>query len=186
MDESERTIDRIGGKTMIFVCGVSGSGKSHITSRLTGAYPEFVHVKGSAILVESGRPIRGLSPADAEKNQLVLHQELLDRNLISALHILDGHLTINTTLGMFTVPDWFFEQINVEAVICILDEPARIARRLNEKGFPCTIAAIDLHQKIERNEASTRASLLKCSYNEFAAVDLDGFARTLMRPGGTH
>lgn len=164
---------------MIFVCGVSGSGKSHVISLVTDADAHFIHVKGSEILSECNRPIRNLNQADAEKNQAVLHSELLRRHFISPRHILDGHMTIEIDGGLFIIPDFFFETISVQRMICIFDDPSKIAGRLEKKGVPTSRIAIELHQQIERREARARADLLGCPYHEFAASDLDGFARTL-------
>jgi adenylate kinase len=164
---------------MIFVCGVSGTGKSHVTSLVTDSDARFVHVKGSQILAECGRPIRDLNFARAQENQSVLRHELLSRNLISDRHILDGHMTIETQEGFFVVPDSFFEAISVQRIICIFDDPTFIARRLEQKGLPASPIAVDAHQKFERKIARRRAGLLACPYHEFAASNLEQFARAL-------
>jgi adenylate kinase len=165
---------------MIFVCGVSASGKSHVVSLQIAADRNYVHVKGSKILEECGRPILNLTLEAARENQTVLHRELLARHLTSSWHILDGHMTLETDFGFYTIPDWFFDSIPIERVICILDDPKNIAKRLQEKGILSPTQAIDEHQHFERNAAIARAASVGCPYSELAARDLDGFARALV------
>jgi adenylate kinase len=164
---------------MIFVCGISASGKSHVVSLFTAADPSFIHVKGSKILEECGQPIRNLKYDEARENQTVLRRELLRRHLTSHRHILDGHMTIATDTGFFPIPDWFFDSIRIDRIICLLDDPRNIAKRLLEKGISSSMPAIDAHQRFEQGVAIARATSLECPYSELAARDLDGFARAL-------
>jgi adenylate kinase len=164
---------------MIFVCGVSASGKSHAVSLFAATDPSYVHVKGSRILEECGQPIRNLALEDAVQNQSVLHRELLNRGLTTSRHILDGHITIETSSGFYVVPDWFFDAMKLDHLICVLDDPSSIAARLHQKGISCSTDAVDAHQKFERSSAMAQAGSLGCSYTELAASDLEGFARAI-------
>ena len=135
----------------------------------------------SKILEERGRPIRNLTLEEAIENQAVLHRELLSRKLTTSHHILDGHMTIETSSELYTIPDWFFEAMRLEHVICILDAPSSIAMRLRQKGILSPTHAVEAHQRFERDTAMARAASLGCPYTELAARDLEGFARAISK-----
>ena len=54
---------------MIFVAGVSRSGKSHTIEAFV-ADRKFLHIRASYLLREAGRPLGPLSRAQAEENLL--------------------------------------------------------------------------------------------------------------------
>ena len=114
---------------MIFVCGISASGKSSIVSAFANANSGFRHIKGSALLERAGRPIRNLSGSNAESNQWALLDILRSEQLIGPLTILDGHITIETTEGSFVVPSWFFKGADIAGIICITSDPLIIEQR---------------------------------------------------------
>jgi adenylate kinase len=164
----------IGLSKMIFVCGISASGKSSIVGAFTATNCEYIHVKGSWLLERAGRPIRSLNASEAEPNQQVLLDVLRTEQLIQPLAILDGHITIETAGDLYVVPIWFFREAKISGIICIVNEPATIESRRREKGLSSNVSINSL-QESETSWARKRAEELGIAYFQIDANDPRGF-----------
>ena len=103
---------------MIFVCGVSASGKSSLVRAFTVTNPKFNHVKGSELLQNAGYPIHNLDAGAAEQNQLALLAILHSKKLVAPETIFDGHITIETDGAPYIVPSSFSKESEREGIMC--------------------------------------------------------------------
>lgn len=127
--------------TIIALLGISGVGKSTALDKLTEIV-SFQHVQASAIIKElrgkietdtlSNDDLRNLSIDD---NQQFLIQGFQDALLPTPrLAILDGHSVIETSPGIVLVEPDVFQNIGVEEIIFLADDPGLIAeRRRNDR-----------------------------------------------------
>jgi adenylate kinase len=164
---------------MIFVAGVSRSGKSH-TIDAFAADRNYLHIRASDLLREAGRPLGPLSRAQAEENQHVLVKLLMEpAKRCFRMTILDGHVMIETTDGPFPLPDWVFDQLRPTSIICITDDPGAIAERRAEQGRVFDRREIERLQQIEVQCARDQASRMCIRYHEVRANDVCSFARAV-------
>jgi adenylate kinase len=164
---------------MIFVAGVSRSGKSH-TIETVSTVRNFTHLRASRLLREAGRPLGPLSRAQAEENQRVLAELLMAAGQTYGRRtILDGHVMIETTEGPFPVPDGIFDQIRPTSIICITDDPAAIAGRRADQGWTFDRREIERLQHIEIRCAQHQAARLDVPYHAIQANDIGAFLQAV-------
>jgi adenylate kinase len=164
---------------MIFVAGISRSGKSHTVAKFI-ASRNFRHIKASQLLREAGRPLGPLSPAEAEENQHVLAALLTTDSQYAGFRMfLDGHVMIETTDGPYLVPDWFFDRIEIEKIMCITDDPKAIMERRAQHGWIFDPQALAQLQNIERQYAYDQAARLQIPYHEVRGNDLPAFTNAI-------
>jgi adenylate kinase len=104
----------------------------------------------------------------------VLLDTLRSEELIGPLTILDGHITIETTEGIFVVPSWFLHGTEIAGIICITNDPLIIERRRKEKGLVSGVAIEGL-QEAEKRSARERAEQLGVVYRQVSADDQGSF-----------
>jgi adenylate kinase len=169
----------VGSKQMIFVAGISRSGKSSMIEAFSKAQG-FTHVKASGLLKEADRPLGPLSRTEADENQRVLI-ELLKTNehINNSKTILDGHAIIETTEGIFPVPDSLFDELRPIKIICIVNDPATIARRRAQTGWHLDPEDVSRFQEIEQQYARAQSDRLQVPYYEIEAGNLVGFASAI-------
>src|SRR4051812_13839481 len=106
---------------MVFVGGISRSGKTSTLSRLNLQSQNISLLRGSALLRTLGRPTTGLSLRQALDNQDKL-ASWFKRNTSAAVNVVfDGHLVIPTVDGPFLVPDSFMKAIPLCGLILVAD-----------------------------------------------------------------
>lgn len=138
---------------MIFVAGVSGSGKTYMLRRLAERRPDILVVSGSRTLSSLGRPLQALTFEEALDNQWVLLEALAARNLIGkALAMLDGHALIETSTGPMTIPDSWYDTAGFTGFIHVEAAPATVARRRAGRSRSRTERDIAELQSLERSE----------------------------------
>jgi adenylate kinase len=126
-------------RRLIFVGGVSGSGKSTFCERVKGPWAP----KNAGALIahelRGGPQRRYLRPlvagaAEAERFQHVLLaglHRLQDRRVV-----LDGHYVVPTVQGQVPVPGWVFHELRPELLFLVEATPGVVARRLRERTSP--------------------------------------------------
>lgn len=115
---------------MIFVCGLSKSGKSHLIEAAIASGTKFRHVKASQLLRVAGRPLERIDAYLMLANQRVF----LECALAMLVHsneavVLEGHLVIETTDGPQLVPDTSLDALPIVKLLLIEDDPNAIAAR---------------------------------------------------------
>jgi adenylate kinase len=164
---------------MIFVAGVSRAGKSSTIEAFAKARG-FTHIRASVLLHSAGRPLRQLSNAGAAENQRVLVELLRADGFIGrSSAILDGHATIETSEGIFFVPDTLFDQLNPSKIVCIINDPAIVAHRRTEIGYSFDPKEVSRLQEIEERSARMQATRLRVPYYTVEADDLARFAAAI-------
>jgi adenylate kinase len=102
-----------------------------------------------------------------------------DRQYSDPKLFLDGHAMIETTDGPYLVPEWFFDQIKIERIICIVDAPDVIATRRAQQNWTFDIAALSQLQDLERRYAQDQAARLHIPYIEVRGNDISSFANAI-------
>lgn len=167
---------------MIFVAGVSSSGKTYMLQRLAERRPDLVVVSGSRTLAALGRPIRPLTPAEALRNQWVLLDELRSKGLLSRRGtMLDGHATIETTTGPIAIPPEWYDAADFAGFIQVEAEPSALAARRSARGLPWTEREAAGLQELERRELLHHAERLGRPYLATRSDDVDE-VQTWMEP----
>lgn len=163
---------------MIFLTGVSSSGKTHTLERLVRAAPNFRHVRASAILRSLNRPIVGLTVEAAIANQHALVAELSRLGvLFDKDAVLDGHATVETTSGILSLPDETFDTLVPHAIVHIEAAPNLIAERSALRGEPWTLAEAVERQWVERAHSKAQAVRLGIPFYQIESGDVDAFLR---------
>lgn len=159
---------------MIFVAGVSSSGKTYMLHRLAERRPDLVIVSGSRTLASLGRPLRPLTPSQASQNQWILLNELQSRGLLPRRDtLLDGHATIETTTGAFVIPPDWYDAAAFAGFIQVEADPRAVSERRSKRGLPWTEGeAADL-QELERRELLRHSTRLGRPYLAVRSDDLD-------------
>ena len=175
------------GSRMIFVSGLSKSGKTY-TVKLAGLRDHrLVHVKASAILKASNRPLTSLTSEDVLENQRVLISALKDfRAPPGCLGILDGHTIVETDTGTMVLPDWVFDELGILAFVLVADDLSSIVHRRAGTGLAIDLPEICARQELERRQAEHQARRLGVTFVEIKSGDvlalLSAAKRVLVRP----
>jgi adenylate kinase len=165
---------------MVFVGGLSRSGKSSLIDVFSTA-EGFSHIKASSLLKGAGRPLGPLSKTEAAKNQNVLLELLIAGGYINRQKaILDGHAIIETTEGIFAVPDLLFDEIKPTKMICIVNDAPTIANRRVAAGWHFEPQDISRLQEVELRYARSQANRLHVPFYEIKADDLSDFSRSIL------
>ncbi|MGJ3259051.1 MAG: AAA family ATPase [Rhodospirillales bacterium] len=133
---------------MVFVTGLSRSGKSTAIEACGYRDMGFNYRRGSDILRDRGLPTADLTPAQSLRNQEEIVRALLsEQRFQCGATIFDGHLMIETTEGPQLVPQRPLEQLGIAAVINVFANADIVAER---RGDPSIYAAdISLLEEIE-------------------------------------
>ncbi|MDH6297848.1 AAA family ATPase [Agrobacterium fabrum] len=131
---------------MIFVAGLSKSGKTHTLKAAIDGDADVQHVIASDLLKSSGMTLHPTGINQIEENQKVL----LDRLLCIQVHpnirlIIDGHFIIENGSDVVDVPEWFFDRLLPSSII-VVDDPsdAFILRRRDTRFVSSSDALVEL------------------------------------------
>lgn len=134
---------------LIFVSGVSRAGKTSTISEFQSNHPDWAHIICSEILKKNSRPIARLSYELVQENQNFLVaalQELLPK--CGSNIFLDGHLILPSREGDYVVSDDFLNQVSPNGIVCIVDSPKVISKRLRQtKKVYTTAREVKLKQR---------------------------------------
>jgi adenylate kinase len=158
------------------VAGISRSGKSS-TIEAFAKTRDFVHIRASFLLQKANRPLGPLSRDEAVENQRVLVELLRNGgHIANPQAILDGHATIETIEGIYPVPDALFDEIRPSKIICIVSEPATLARRRADAGLILNPQDVIRLQEIEELHARVQATRLRIPFYKTEGDNLAKFA----------
>ena len=124
---------------IVFVCGLSQSGKSTLIQSTQLYLPSLRHVRASALLRRAGRPIFPILSKDVLANQDILVREVLtetrDKN---ANFVLDGHFLIEASDGPYILLPTCLDGLRLDAVFMVLADPVEISERRRETSAQIT------------------------------------------------
>ena len=121
----------------IAIFGLSASGKTSLTNKLTSLHPEYFGTSASALLKETGRPTE---LGALKKENLSTNQDLLvvAYERLKAKHkntIVEFHAVIETSAAEFWVSKTLLEQIKADSIFFLSANPFEILRRrVNDKS----------------------------------------------------
>lgn len=173
------SLGRIRDKTMIFVGGASGAGKTTALVNFVTRHPIFTHLRASEILRGMNRPIECPSWSDLEKNQRVLRTALLEFQFSSKV-IVDGHITIPVGDTFFQVSASFFEGMPLNAFILMRVSPETLLTRRNIAADKKSIERVQALQKAEHQQMQYIAAKFGCAVELVDAHDENRFERLLL------
>jgi adenylate kinase len=133
---------------IVFVCGLSKSGKSSLIESARKSFPSFQHLRASRLLHKAGRPTSQISSSEVTENQRVL-VDLVKQELASGAHdvILDGHFLIETIEGPMVLPRECLDRLPLHAVFMVIADPAEIEKR--RFGSSAQISSVEAASRIE-------------------------------------
>lgn len=170
---------------MIFVVGISGSGKTFTLAQLARHCPWVTIVSASGLLTALGRPTRPLTQEQALMNQAVLQAELLCLSDKLSNVMLDGHATIEAIGGAIPVPDPWYDALPFRGFVHIEASPEDISRRRVARGLTWTPDEASSEQATERDVIRRQSDRLGIPLAEFQGGDWRGlraFAERVFRP----
>lgn len=163
---------------MIFVAGVSTSGKTHTLAALAELLPGTIVLSASGLLAGAGRPLRPLTPVQALANQQVLADEL-ERRGTPRDAILDGHAMVETTEGPLPVPDEWYDMVGLDGFVMVEAAPEVIAERRRIRGLPWTAEDAWREQEAERAAVHRQAARLRAPALDLPTGDVERLASWL-------
>jgi adenylate kinase len=139
---------------LMFVCGLSKTGKSHLIEAAFAFGAKFRHSKASGLLRMAGRPLDRIDAYIMLENQKIFFQSALDMLAhTDETVVLAGHLVIETTDGPQLVPDTYLDALPVSKLLLIEDHPKAIAARRFSTGFEADSYEIRDLMALERTAA---------------------------------
>jgi adenylate kinase len=133
---------------IVFVCGLSKSGKSSLIESAIKSFPSFRHLRASRLLRRAGRPTELISSSEVMENQSVLVDCLTRESATGANGIiLDGHFLIETVEGPVCLPLECLDALPLAAVFMIVADPAEIEQR--RCGTSAQISAEEAARRID-------------------------------------
>jgi len=120
----------------IFICGISGVGKTKLIESVIDRFPSAVTWRASEIIgqarkVTDSETLRKLAPGEIQQSQELLLQGFLARRgaLPDALVLLDAHSVIDTESGFIDIPVRVIAGLAPSGIIHVSDDVARISER---------------------------------------------------------
>jgi adenylate kinase len=133
---------------IVFVCGLSKSGKSSLIESALKSFPSFRHLRASRLLRKAGRPTELISSSEVIENQSVL-VDCLTREAATEANgiILDGHFLIEAVEGPMALPLECLDPLPLRAVFMVIADPAEIEKR--RLGSSAQISSVEAARRIE-------------------------------------
>jgi adenylate kinase len=140
---------------IVFVCGLSKSGKSSLIESARKNFPSFRHLRASRLLREAGRPTAPIPSSEVPKNQKVLIERVkLELAMGANDIILDGHLLIETIEGPLPIPLECLDALPFHAIFMVVADPAEIEKR--RSGTPAQISSEEAARRIDMEYAEAQ------------------------------
>lgn len=165
---------------MIFVCGLSRTGKSTLIERANVTSLGFRHVRVSQLLTSIGRPVAHLSPSDVLLNQVafVSAAKMLVANESRSI-VMDGHLVVESIAGPQIVPEAYLDVLPLAAVVLIQGTPEEISTRRGTSELCLTADEAAELMQIEQIQATRLARRREISLTTLGSSELSGFLNVL-------
>jgi adenylate kinase len=134
---------------MIFVGGLSGSGKTHLINNLRIRNRRFRHLSCSDLLKRSGRPTQNIGRKELISNQrylLEIIRCIADDDEQTC--VIDGHAII-ASRELVLIPRWFFQSLPLIKIIGVEETPSLIIERRTWSAYANTVDRISRLQRAE-------------------------------------
>ena len=165
----------------VFVAGLSRSGKTSRSQHAAANLPDIDYVSVSQLLRAAGGVFPVQTFADALVNQRRAADALQAASVTRPHQLIDGHALIETGEGPLFVPDWFFDQLAPDLIVCVYDRPEEILSRrppMTSRNKAAEIAALSM---MERAACERTAARLGIPVITLEAPSLEGFADELRK-----
>ncbi|QUS38085.1 hypothetical protein RPMA_03860 [Tardiphaga alba] len=165
---------------IVFVAGLSRSGKTSRSRHAASAIQNVEYVSVSQMLVEAGRDLSVRTIRGALENQESAMGKLSTSPLFGYLHrLIDGHALIETGEGPMLVPDQFFDEIRPQSIISVQDSPELILSRRMETPSASRLQEIAALAVMERAACARTAARLGIPLVELMAPSVEQFTEAL-------
>lgn len=165
----------------MFVAGLSRSGKTSRAQHAAANLPDIDYVSVSQILRAAGGVLPVQTFTDGLINQRIAADALQAVPVTPRHQLIDGHALIETGEGPLIVPDWFFDGLAPDLIVCIYDEPEELLSRrppMKSCNHSAEIAALIA---MERAACERTAGRLGIPLITLRAPSLKGIADELYR-----
>lgn len=169
---------------IVFVCGLSMSGKTSLIKSFVEEFPTFRHVRVSTLLRIAGRPTEALSSQEASLNQEVFLREVTKQlDVGGADTLIDGHLLIETNDKPYLVPIERLGRLPIDGVIAVLENSSALSKRREAARGEPILASEELWSLIalECLQAQKLAALRGVPFEEVISGDIRSFSLAIDR-----
>jgi adenylate kinase len=169
----------------VFVAGLSRCGKTSRSQYAAANLPDVEYVSVSQLLRTAGGVFPVETLADGQVNQRRAADALKSTSAARPHRLIDGHALIETGQGPMLVPDWFFDELAPDLLICVSERPEEIlSRRSQTEGDrqPTEIAAL---AAMERAACERIGARLTIPVIALEAPSLEGVAEVLRQRLGS-
>jgi adenylate kinase len=165
---------------IVFVCGLSQSGKSTLIQSTQLHVPKLGHIRASALLRRAGQPVFPISSKDVLANQEILVREVrTETEGKNANFVLDGHFLIEASDGPYILPVTCLDGLRLDAVFMVLADPVEISKRRRDTSAQITPLEAAERIALETTGAERLASHKKIPFQTIQSDDAKGFSNTL-------
>jgi adenylate kinase len=165
---------------IVFVCGLSQSGKSTLIQSTQLYIPKLRHIRASALLRRAGQPVFPIRSKDVLANQKILVREVRteteDKN---ANFVLDGHFLIEASDGPYILPPTCLDGLRLDAVFMVVADPVEISKRRQETSAQITPQEAAERIVLETMAAERLAGHKKIPFQTIQSDDAKGFSSAL-------
>ncbi|MBR2681398.1 MAG: AAA family ATPase [Exiguobacterium sp.] len=165
---------------VVFICGLSGIGKSSLIEYVVTNFPNVRHVRASDLLASAGKPIRNLRTSDVLHNQLAF-VKLAAAEIRRSTHVLiDGHLLIESLDGPISLPDNCLDALQIDGVIIVTADAEQLFSRRVTAGL-CTASINELAELMstELENAKRLAQRRRVGFATIQSGDRENFIAQL-------
>jgi adenylate kinase len=174
----------------IFVCGISGVGKTHLIRAVLGQLKDALTWRASEMIAEARQvfdpeQLRTLAPTELQQSQELLVAGFATRRRMftNELVLLDAHSVIDTNEGLFDIPVVIVARLKTTGIIHVTDEPGRIYERRSadrERVRPSrSVAQLEVYQSRSIANCESYCSMLHVPLTLVHAGDENAFERTI-------
>lgn len=164
---------------IIFVAGLSKSGKSTRSQHAAAQLSDLEYISVSKLLALSGGILPVQTFADALFNQRLATDILLQRVANRRHQLIDGHALIETSEGPMPVPDRFFEELHPALIVYVHDQPDKLRARRATYGMSQSSHELVALMAMELAACERIAFRQRIPLDILLSPTLDEFAGTL-------
>ena len=165
---------------IVFVCGISKSGKTTIIQRASMYARKWEHLRASSLIQAQGGVVSRLSAASFIDNQPLLISAIqaslpqVDKHIV-----LDGHLSVETEEGPQLVPDREIDRLPIVGVILIEDAVEEVTARRRTLGLWESEEEVADLMGIEKIQARRLARRKVVEFREMGSSEVETFIAVL-------
>jgi adenylate kinase len=163
----------------VFVAGLSRSGKTSRSRYAAANLPDVEYVSVSQLLRSAGSVFPVETLAEGLVNQRLAADALKSISAVRPHRLIDGHALIETGEGPMLVPDWFFDELAPNLLICVSDRPEEILSRRSQAERDRQPAEVAALAAMERAACERVGSRLAIPVIALESPSLEGIAGVL-------